>query len=97
VSTLKIERMGGLGGFGLPGSRIRSRGTYPLENLSAADQAKVQDLFKSGGSGVNTAPPVADGFRYKITRDGPNGPETVEVPESAVPQALQSSVKDELE
>jgi hypothetical protein len=97
MGILTIERLGGFGGFGLPGSRIRSRGRYPFANLSSADQAKVEDLFKSGGQSARGAPPVADAFHYRITRDTPNGPQTVEVPESAVPAELQSSVKDELQ
>jgi hypothetical protein len=41
--------------------------------------------------------PVADSFRYRVTRDTPNGQETVEIPESAVPPELRDSVKDELQ
>jgi len=92
---LTIERVGGFAGFG-PGSRIRSRGTHPFDKLSPTDQAKVEEWFRTRGQSA-AAPPVADAFRYRITRDTPNGQETVEVPESAVPPALRDSVKDELQ
>jgi hypothetical protein len=96
LSVLKIERLGGFGGFGSPGSRIRSRGTYPFAKLSQADQARVEDLFRAKEHGTSE-PSVPDGFRYRITRATPQGEETIEVPEGAVPADLQSSVKDELQ
>jgi hypothetical protein len=96
LSILTIERVGGVGGFGLPGSRIRSRGTRPFASLSAEAQAKVEELFRTTGQNA-ARPPVADGFHYRITRQTPHGEETVEVPEAVVPVELQSSVKDELQ
>jgi hypothetical protein len=96
LSILTIERLGGFGGIGLPGSRIRSRGTRPLAGLSAEAQAKIEELFRTKGQ-TAAKPPVADGFRYRITRQTPHGEETVEVPEAVVPAELQSSVKDELQ
>lgn len=96
MGVLKIERLGGLGGFGLPGSRIRSHGTYPFAKLSPADQAKVEELFRTKGEGGMGAA-IPDGFRYRITRETSSGPESVEIPETAVPSDLQSSVKDELQ
>ena len=94
MDVLTVERLGGLAGFGLPGSRIRSRGTLPAASLSASDQAAVEDLFRSRGGGLSPAP---DAFRYRISRETSAGRETVEAPESAVPPALRASVKDELE
>ena len=96
MGVLTIERLGGFGGFGLPGSRIRSRGTHPFASLSPADQAKIEEWFRTKGQSA-AAPPVPDGFRYRITRETSNGQETVEVPEAAVPTELQSSIKDELQ
>jgi hypothetical protein len=96
VGILIIERLGGFAGIGLPGSRIRSRGTRPFSSLSAVDQQKVEELFRTKGASA-AAPAVADGFRYRITRQTPNGQETIEVPEAAVPMELQSSVTDELQ
>ena len=94
MSDLSIERIGGLGGFGLPGSRVRSHGSVAFDSLSQADQAAVEALFKSGGTGAAGMP---DEFRYRIVRTTSAGSETVEAPASAVPAALQNSVKDELQ
>jgi len=93
---LTIERLGGFAGFGGPGSRLRSHGTYSFDKLSPTDQARVEDWFRTGGQSA-AAPRVPDAFRYRITRTTPNGEETVEVPESAVPPSLRDSVKDELQ
>jgi hypothetical protein len=95
MSTLKIERIGGLAGFGLPGSRLRSIGEQAVAALSAADQALVDDLFRNPerhkGSGQER-----DGFRYRITRNRNGQDETVEVAEAAMPQALRAVVSDKL-
>ena len=37
---------------------------------------------------------VRDAFRYRISRDGASGAETVEVPETAVPTPVAACVKD---
>jgi hypothetical protein len=95
MGVLKIERLGGLGGFGLLGSRVRSQGTRPLSDLSPADQAAVESMFQDKSKKAS-APPVPDGFRYRITRETKDGQETIEVPEANVPAALQACVKDEL-
>ena len=95
MGTLKIERIGGLAGFGVPGSRVKSSGEQAVSALSDADRASVEALFRSSerqpGSGLER-----DAFRYRITRviNGKN--QTVEVPESAVPPALKACVSDKL-
>jgi hypothetical protein len=43
------------------------------------------------------AKPVNANLRYRLTRDGPNGRETVEAPAEAVPKALIESVKTTIE
>jgi hypothetical protein len=93
VDELKIERLGGLGGFGLPNSAVRSVGVTPLSALSHEDRSQVDTLF-GRRSPADTA--VADGFRYKLSRRTLHGTETVEVPEADVPETLKASVKDEL-
>ncbi len=95
MSDLKIERMGGLAGFGLPKSRLKSRGRCALEDLSKADQTSVAALF--AGKSRRDKPGMADGFRYRITRETAKGPETVEVPEALVPAAIAACVRDEIE
>jgi hypothetical protein len=93
MGTLKIERIGGLGGFGLPGSRVKSTGEQAISALSADDQASVEALFRNPAQGPGQA---RDTFRYRITRvtDGKN--QTIEVPESIVPPALKACVSDKL-
>jgi hypothetical protein len=95
MSNLKIERIGGLAGFGMSRSRLRSSGEKPISALSADDQAAVETLFRQ----PNAKPGVAqhpDAFRYRITRSVDGKDQTVEVPETSVPQALKDCVKDEL-
>lgn len=97
VNTIRIERIGGLGGFG--GPNLKSRGEHSYSHLSTADQAAVDALFapmpKARGTVPN--PQMRDGFSYRISRQTATGTETVEVPESRVPPALISSLKDTLE
>ncbi len=97
MSTVKIERIGGLGGFG--GPHLKSRGECALADLSAADRAAVEALFAIKGKVRDLAAKLhtRDGFSYRISRETATGTETVEVPESSVPAALAASVKDTLE
>jgi hypothetical protein len=95
MGDLSIERIGGIGGFGLPGSRLTSRGSLPFESLSPADQATVEALFRSGGQSASSLAPHE--FRYRITRTTASGPQTIEAAESQVPPAVRNSVKDELQ
>ena len=74
-------------------ARIRSRGQIDTATLSAADQKAVDSLFQTGrrlGSREG-----ADDFRFRISRTTAVGTETVEAPETHVPAALASCVKDE--
>lgn len=91
MDELKIERVGGLGGFGLDNSRIKSRGTVSFGGLSEADKRAVLELFSRETPKAASA--LRDGFTYRIER----GEKTIEVPEEFVPQFLRSSVKDTLE
>jgi hypothetical protein len=94
VDRLKIERVGGLAGFGLPGSHLKSRGDIAVSDLSPADRRAVDDLFEAKAI---PAPGMPDAFRYRITRQTPNGPQAIEVPEDHVPMSLRNRVKDELD
>lgn len=101
---LTIERRGGLGGFGLPGSRIRSAGEVLLGKLSAADRRIVDELFavagtlKRAAAAKAAAPPVPkpDGFVYCLTRTVDGRPRTIEVSEDRVPAAVRNAVKETL-
>jgi hypothetical protein len=91
MSELKIERVGGIGGFGLPGGRLKSRGTVATGDLSEGDKAAVERLFARGDAPRDDNNP--HGFRYRITR----GDETVEVAEGEAPAALTGAVRDAFE
>jgi emfourin len=98
MGTLKIERVGGLAGFGIPGSRIKSSGEVAIAALSAADQAQVETLFKDPTAqqqaGLESL--ERDAFRYRITRVKDGKEQTVEASEAAVPHAIKSCVTDKL-
>ena len=92
MGKLTIERLGGFAGFG--GPHLKSEGQLALADLSPDDRAKVEKLFEIGSK-----PPVKktnDVFNYRITLQNDGRSQTVEVPESLVPAALISSVKDTL-
>ena len=89
---LEVERVGGIAGFGAPGSRLQSRGQVDVSTLSAADREVVSSLFSNPGGGA-THP---DELRYRLTRWTAAGPQTIEVPEDRVPPAVRSAVHDEL-
>jgi hypothetical protein len=91
-----IERIGGLGGFGLPGSHVESKGEVASTALSAATQARVELLFATYGKGKAAPPKGADGFSYKISRTTVNGVQAITVPEAEVPAELRDSVTDRL-
>jgi len=94
MATLHIEKVGGLAGFGGARSHLRSRGQIDMEALSPADRRDVEILFQGGSA--NDLPRAADEFTFRISRTTAAGTETVEAPESRVPAALASCVKDEL-
>lgn len=91
MTVLHVERLGGLPGIGTPRSPLRSCGDIALADLSKADRAAVEQLFRNP---PRAASAVRDAFRYRISRDGPSGPEVIEVPESSVPAPVAACVKD---
>ena len=91
MATLTITRLGGLAGFGM-GPNIKSEGQVEFSDLSADDQAKIEKLFEGGS--VPPAKNTNDVFNYRITRQKDGRSQTIQVPESLVPAALVSSVKD---
>jgi hypothetical protein len=92
---LRVERIGGVAGFGGTRSRIRSRGEIEFDALSVADRAAVERLFLARGK--KKVPQSPDAFSYRITRESSRGSETVEADEADVPVALMRCIKDELE
>lgn len=90
---IDVERFGGLAGYGMPGSRIRSRGYIMAKDLSVADQALLREIFLA----PTEAPTwMRDAFRYHLTRQSDCGPQTVVVAESMVPETIRDAVHDEL-
>lgn len=95
MSKLRIERVGGVAGFGLAPSHLRSHGELDSAALSDADRQRLDALFE-GANAPASPSQVRDGFVYRITREGTQGSETVEVPEAEIPAAIARSVRDEL-
>ena len=93
---LKIERTGGLAGFGAPGSHIASRGEIASDSLSAQDRQAIEILFKTHKKNGRSKSLVRDGFSYRISRTIAGVDEIIEVPETEIPAALIQCVKDEL-
>ncbi len=91
---VKIERVGGFAGFGLPGSHLKSRGEVSESELSSADLQSLDELFQEDAHHGESMP---DAFRYRITRNVGGSEKTVEVPEHRVPEALKNSVQDTLD
>jgi hypothetical protein len=90
MTRLDIERVGGMAGFG--GPNLKSTGQIASAKLAPADRAAVEALFANPPA--EAAGP--DEFSYRLTRQTPSGPETIQVPERHVPAAVRSTVKDEL-
>ncbi len=93
MDRLDIERLGGLAGIGLPGSRIRSQGSLDLATLAPADRATVHALFSDPPP---PARPLPDAFRYRLTRHTPAGVSTIEVADHQVPGIISATVRDVL-
>jgi hypothetical protein len=91
---IKIERLGGFGGFGLSGSHLKSRGEVSESELSPADLKSLDALFKGSAQHEDPKP---DAFRYRITREVGGSEKTIEVPEHKVPDAIKNSVQDTIE
>lgn len=97
MGLIKIERIGGFGGFG--GPHLKSLGERNFSDLSTADRSSLNALFLSKKNKL-TVPgdmQIRDEFKYRISRQTEGGVETIEVPESMVPATLISSIKDSIE
>jgi hypothetical protein len=97
VHQLKVERKGGLAGFGLPNSRVRSVGSVDLRTLSASDRRAVKGLFAGRPAHLTPASAVqADAFQYHLTMTTAEGETTVVAAEHEVPDAIRDAVHDTL-
>ena len=92
MDRIAVEKVGGFSGFGGPGSNLTSKGEVTLSNLPAPDRATVESLFSQANSGESRP----DAFRYRLTRQTPTGLQTIEIPESHVPESVKSVVVDTL-
>ncbi len=90
---IDVERLGGLVGYGMPGSRLRSRGHVMAADLSATDLTALSELCLRPAEAPIW---VRDAFRYYLTRQSDCGPQTVIVPEVSAPDVLRNCVNDEL-
>jgi hypothetical protein len=95
MGTVKVEKIGGLAGYGLPGSKLKSSGETATSALSPADQAWVEAVFRKPPRSQD-AGPERDTHCYRITRTQNGRDQTVEVPEAQVPHALRACVTDTL-
>ena len=89
MEELTIEPVGGFTGAGGPG-HVRSEGRLNLSALSPDDRARVEAMFAR-------SPPAQGNFGYRITRQGPTGPQSVLVPSDAVPAALIAAIQTRLD
>ncbi len=93
AARIHIERLGGLAGFGLPGSALSSVGEIDPLSLSDADRAAVEALFTRPRRPA--APSRArDAFLYRLSRPTKDGVLTVEANESEIPIALIGCIRD---
>ena len=94
MAKLKVERIGGLAGFGGKNSHLRSIGEIDMDKLSEEDKKIVEGLFKDKSKASETL--ARDSFRYRITRTTSQGTESVEAAEDNIPNAVRQCVKDEI-
>lgn len=90
---IDVERLGGLPGYGLPGSHLRSRGHILARDLGPCDQQTLHRLFMQP---AEPPPLLRDGFIYHLTRQTDSGPHTVAAAEAHVPDAIRDCVRDEI-
>jgi hypothetical protein len=94
MSKLKIERIGGLAGFGGQNSHLRSTGEIAIDMLSSNDRKTIEDLFSSREKTVQNT--TGDGFFYRITRTTSDGIESIEAAEEKIPSTIIQVIKDEI-
>lgn len=91
---LKIERIGGFGGFGLPGSHLKSGADMALSELAVGELQALEALFQGH---AHLDAPKTDGFIYRITRKIDGKLQTIEISEEHAPVSIRNSVKDTLD
>jgi hypothetical protein len=92
---IEIQKLGGLAGIGLPGSRIRSQVELRGSDLSPEERSSIEKLFEpkaADGGG----PPAADPFRFQITLNSGRSRHEIVVGQADLLESLQARVHDEL-
>ena len=87
MGDIAIEQLGGFVGAG---GRIRTMGRHAWAALSEPDRARLDALFAARKSFVGN-------LRYRLTRQGADGPETIEVAPEDVPETLVKVLQTVLE
>jgi hypothetical protein len=93
MAKLEVERLGGFAGVGRPGSRLRSSGSVDSSDLSEPDRKALEDLFAQPAAAPQITP---DAYVYRLTRQTEAGPQSIEVAEHQVPDAVKAIVKDQI-
>jgi hypothetical protein len=86
MGILKVERIGGLAGFGGAKSLLKSDCEIAFSSLSLSDQKTIEALFKAKGNAATSQ--TRDGFSYRVTRGGGAAGETILVSEHRMPPRL---------
>ncbi|MEI7921714.1 MAG: protealysin inhibitor emfourin [Planctomycetota bacterium] len=93
---MEIERLGGLAGFGLPSSRIRSHITLSYNDLNDKEIKNIDALFLLSPDRFKTMNKVADFFRYRIEVKSSGTTKTIEVSENDLIASIKDRIKDVL-
>ena len=98
MTLVRVERIGGVAGFGLAVGHLRSFGTIDTATLKPAEQRIVEVLFSHRAQGKTAAHPgpACDDFCYLLSRGSGAATETIEAAEAALPAAVVQCVRDEI-
>ncbi|MFM7315450.1 MAG: protealysin inhibitor emfourin [bacterium] len=93
MAVYRVEKLGGLAGFGGPLSRVKSVGQMDESALDEPVRQFLRDRFASTSSTETMGRP--DEFQYKITLETSGVEKTIILPESQTPLVIRQSVRDE--
>ena len=98
MALVRVERIGGVAGFGLALGHLRSIGTIDTATLQSAEQRILEVLFSHGARGKAEAHsgPACDALCYRLSRGSGAATETIEAAEAALPAAVVQCVRDEI-
>ena len=98
MALIRVERMGGVAGFGLAAGHLRSFGTIDTATLTPSEQKILDLLFSHRAQGKAAAHPgpACDAFCYLLSRGSGAATETIEAAEAALPAAVVQCVRDEI-